>query len=172
MSFLLSGLIYNPAEAMLLLVFCYLFRDKKYKDVKFNFKKYLIHSYVLGFVFLLVQYPMNFINNSISYIIYNLFVIFMFMPAIMMIYRLKYKRILSLKNILFSQVYNNITVITLILLSSWVNTLIPIGNHNSLFIEFITNVLIKIVQFVLIFIISKVVSYEKYTFKDGQITEK
>lgn len=146
MNFTMSLLIYNPLEALLLLTACYLFRDKSSINTKFNFKKYIIHSYILGFIFLLIQYPMVWIENPVMFFIYNNFIGIIVMSYLLFFYNKKIRNKINLMKCFAIFIIYFISIDFILNLFNFSYNL-----DRALLDEFIINIVFKICQFILLF---------------------
>lgn len=139
-----SLILYNPLEAALLLWCSWLLRDEKYRNLKFNKKRFIINSYILGIILLFIQYPLSLINNTLIFIIYDKILSFLIGPLIHFIY---YKKCNLLKTFTIQYGY-------IISLNFIVKRLgFPFALTNSIFDEFKANIYIKAIQFCIVIII-------------------
>lgn len=145
MSFIPSLVCYNFLEAFLLLLACYLFRNNKYKYVKFNLKKFVVSSYVLGFINLLIQYPMNMISNPILYMIYNILMINIVESIVLCVYANKYIIKTTLSKCIIINVLYCVSIIIMINYFSFKFII-----DYNLNIEFCINIIMKLIQFLIL----------------------
>lgn len=160
MNFWLSFILYNPVEAFMLLTCCYLFTNNNNKE-KFDIKKYIKHSFIMGsLIFLPLQYPMTNIDSQITFMIYNIFICNIILPLIFFVYvNLFVIRINFFRAILIITLY----LITLILLLT--NLDFSLLANNSLQKEFIMNVSTKSMQLMIIFIMIGVGKMKQFLIK-------
>lgn len=143
MSIIPSLILYNPLESFLLLFACYLLRDTKYKDIKFNFKNYVIHAYKLGTICLIIQAPMNLISNPVLFMIYNIVIVNFVVSITLFIYANKYVIRSSLLKCFLINVLYSLSIIILLNICDF-EFIASLNNFNM---ELFINIFLKVIQF-------------------------
>lgn len=152
MSIIPSLILYNPLEIFLLLSACNLL--SKYPK-QFKLRKIIPQCYILGLIFFIIQYPYVLIENSILFLTYDFLACFIMLPILLiMFYKLFYNNCNLFLCYAVAIIYN-ISIVFIINIMSY-----PIfPNEESLFFEFIANITIKIIQFIIlgvVFIMKKI----------------
>lgn len=164
MSFVMSALLYNPLEAMLLILFV-----KYIGNVNIPIdRKFICHCYLLGYGNLLTQYISKYFPLGYG-LIYNIFVSIVLMTILLYLYshsimKLKFR----VKFCLLSCIFNFITICFGLYILDIMNIteVMLYFNYDSICNEFINNIIIKILQFGLLLIIYYgVLLYDKKNFK-------
>lgn len=148
--------IFNMLEAFLLFYIVHLLRNN-FKHVKFNFVSNIKHFYILGAINYIFQcLPYRWIG-TFDYISTNIKITFIVLPIILCIYCkfIGYKTywLKLLFQTFIAHVYNNVTILlSLFIIEPFVER-ICFGQHNQTHIEIIENIIIKIIQFSILFIV-------------------
>lgn len=155
MNILISLLLYNPLEALLLIRFCDVLTKRTFKLSD------LISCYILGTVNLIFQNFRTTFSNPVYILIYDMFV--MFIPMILLlfiyynnvvIYRHSVKRI-TVMNVFMIQIINFITTSLVVNFFNYVFGNIFTFRYVNNYYEFIINICLRIFQLGLIVAISK-----------------
>lgn len=155
MNILVSLLLYNPLEALLLIRFCDVFTKRTFKLSD------IISCYVLGIVNLIFQNFRTMFSNPVCILICDMFI--MFIPMILIlfiyynnvvIYRHSVKRV-TVMNVFMIQMINFITTSLVINFFNYVFGNIFTFRYASNYYEFVVNICLRIFQLGLIIVISK-----------------
>lgn len=156
MNFTLSLIIYNPLEAIVLILFLVSLSREKFKI------KNLLSCFVLGAVNLVLQHPDKFIQNEVLIFIYDVFVALVLMSfTSYFAYLLMFKKSISLYKCFLACVFNFITIyigIYAVQLSG-VTDVVFVTRYSNLISEFLINFTIKVIQFVLLIILNYGVNF-------------
>lgn len=160
MSIVESLLLYNPLEALILILFCDIFTKRNFKRID------IIHFYILGGINLFVQ-SIKFLFSNLSIIfIYDILVNFIFMCIICYFYynlfMMKPGNRIRFSLILIPQIFNYCTICFVVYYFNSVFNEVYTFEFNSKFYEFLANITVRILQFLIILIIKfGVYVYEK-----------
>lgn len=148
MSFLESLFLYNVLETLIIILFCDVLSYIKFTlfDIK--------HCFALGSINLLLQYINLLILNPILQLIYNLILMFIISPIIIYLYFYnshKYK----IRYILYSLIFIFITSTVLTVVFNNVFNTIFINIFINEYYEFIFNILLRVIQLLLIYLLYK-----------------
>lgn len=146
-STIMSLILYNPLEAMVLLLASWFFKPKEILRDKFNLTEFIVKSYILGFFNYIIQIPEAYFQDTIYYIAYLLFNDFLLMSLNLKLfgYKNKFKYI----SIIMSVFHLSLTII--IDLFGLPNSIEFI--RNDLIYEFTGNWLIRISQAICLIIL-------------------
>lgn len=148
MTFVTSLILYNPLEVLVIILFCNVLENKKFE------MKMLKYCYILGTIFLFIQYINLYIPNLILQFIYNVIVTLVIMPIVAYKY---FKHIYKYK--LLSCFYSLIFIFISSMLLTQIFNILFGEIFTNVFInceyEFIFNIILRVVQFLLIFILYK-----------------
>lgn len=147
MSFLPSLVLYNPLEALVIILICDLFTKRKFKLID------IVHCYVLGAINLMIQYISVFINDSALQLIYNIFVSLILTSIITYLYyNLAIKERINLIYAFYALGLQYISVSIAVYI---LNSIIPNAYTNVISVkyELITNLCLRIAQIIIIFTI-------------------
>lgn len=150
MNLTLSLIIYNPLEALVLILFV----TSLLKD-KFTLKK-LNSCFVLGAINLLFQYPSKFFDNSLFIFIYDIVITLIVMSFTLYIYYFyTFHKSPKIFKCFLACLFNFITIYIGVYVSRIVGItdIIFSSKYSNLITEFSVNMIIKIVQFISLFII-------------------
>ena len=152
----LSLLIFNPLEAAVLFL-------AATGDFKLVFsKRFIKHWFILGSINFVFQYTVDFVSIGLVHLFYSYF-ISIFIMGIILLY---YNKILNLKvnkiNNFYSSIFNLITILLGILISSKFTGFFSIPQDASIQREIFVNLTIKIIQFLLLYMYYGGFSCEKY----------
>lgn len=165
MSIVESLLLYNPLEALILILFCDIFTKRKFNKID------IVHCYILGGINLFVQ-SIKFLFSNLSIIfIYDILVNFIFMCIICYFYynlfMMKPGNRIRFSLILIPQIFNYCTIFFIVYVFNYIFGNVYNLGFNSKFYELFANISLRIMQIIIIFIIKYGVNlYEKYTKKD------
>ena len=90
-SIIISLILYNPLEAMILLLASWFFKPKEILRNKFNLTEFIVKSYILGFFNYIIQIPEAYFQNTIYYVMYLLFNDFLLMSLNLKLFGYKNK---------------------------------------------------------------------------------
>lgn len=164
LNFWLSVLIYNPLEAFILIYFCSIFTE-----IRIN-KSIIKHCYILGFINLLFQYYTMYITIKSLSFYYDLFIALIISPVILIFY-LKFFIIKKIKIKLcfyacifnFLSLYLSVAILNSVkILEIWYPSYSVYPNSVSMFI---TDLIIKILQFLLLYLFKVGDFYYERNFK-------
>lgn len=159
MSFIPSLLIYNPLEALFLIMFCDIFTKRKFTLSTIG------HAYGLGFINLLIQSVNNFIADGIIKGAYIMIASTVMLGLVLMTYYLVMFGIsVNLKTIVLTVAVLSICVSLGILFTDVFFGYAFNGVHVNTLFEFINNMIIVLVRFSALFITRFL--YEKF-FRDA-----
>lgn len=160
MSFLPSLLLYNPLEAFIILLFCNVCSGTKTKI------RIILDSYILGTLNFVVQYPNMLLESPVWQLIYNIFVAIIGMSfTVYLLFKKKYNY--SFKLCVGSSVFIFLSSIILIWITNNYIKIIMTNVFDNTLDEFIINLILRVIQLFLIFILYKgKCFYEKVSQKD------
>lgn len=167
MNFILNLLIFNPLEAIILVLFINSLSKEKFKV------KNLLHCFVLGAVNLLVQYLNIFIKNDIMIFVYDILVALILMPFILYAFVINiYNKPIKISLCFAACLFNFITICLGIRFTSYFDTFEIWFNSSNIFPRIIDMIyvdsIIKFVQFIILFIFIKGVRfYHEKVFKEN-----
>lgn len=149
MLFLESLFLYNVLEALVIILFCNLLNNSKFKigDIK--------HCFILGAVNLAIQYINLLISNAIFQLLYNLGVMFILMPIISFLY---FRFTIRKYNILYCFLACVFIFITSVILTSIFNNIFGIVFINTFinkYYDFIFNIVLRVFEILLIYLLYK-----------------
>lgn len=155
MNFTLSLIIYNPLEAIVIILFLVSLSREKFKI------KNLLSCFILGAVNLVLQYPNKFIQNEVLVFIYDVFVALVLMSfTSYFAYLLTFKKSISMYKCFLASVFNFVTIYIGIYTVQLLGiTDIFFNVEQPLISEFLTNFTIKVIQFVLLIILNYGVNF-------------
>lgn len=155
MNFTLSLIIYNPLEAIVIILFLVSLSREKFKI------KNLLSCFILGAVNLILQYPNKFIQNEVLVFIYDVFVALVLMSfTSYFAYLLTFKKSISMYKCFLASVFNFVTIYIGIYTVQLLGiTDIFFNVEQPLISEFLTNFTIKVIQFVLLIILNYGVNF-------------
>lgn len=148
MSFLESLFLYNVLEVLIIMLFCNVLSDNKFKveDIK--------HCYILGAINLSIQYVNLLISNSVFQLLYNLIVMFILMPIISYLYFYKIHKY-NISHCFYSCVFIFITSTILTNIFNNVFNTIFVNVFVNQYYEFIFNISLRAFQLLLIYLLYK-----------------
>ena len=154
MNFYLNLIIFNPLEALLLILFVSLSE----KD-KINIKK-LPYCFVLGCINLLLQETGNLINNNMYKVVYDVIVSIVFLSfTLQYVYGMLSNKPIRPSRYFYSCLFNYISLFISVIIIDYFTKLeiwFPTSeNLPSVYNMIVVDVLIKILQFIMLFIILK-----------------
>lgn len=155
MNFTLSLIIYNPLEAIVIILFLVSLSREEFKI------KNLLSCFILGAVNLVLQYPNKFIQNEVLVFIYDVFVALVLMSfTSYFAYLLIFKKSISMYKCFLASVFNFVTIYIGIYTVQLLGiTDIFFNVEQPLISEFLTNFTIKVIQFVLLIILNYGVNF-------------
>lgn len=164
LNFWLSALIYNPLEAFILIYFCSIF-------TKIEIHKNIVKNcYLLGFINLLIQYVSIYIESKSLSFLYDLIVALIVSPVILVFYsRLFIIKIFKIRYCFYACIFNFISLyISIIFIDSFKLLDIWYSSYSiypSNLYMFITDSIIKIFQFLLLYLFKIGDCYYEKNFK-------
>lgn len=155
MNFTLSLIIYNPLEAIVIILFLVSLSREKFEI------KNLLSCFVLGAINLVLQYPNKFIQNEVLIFIYDVFVALVLMSfTSYLTYLLTFKKSICMYKCFLASVFNFVTIYVGIYFVQLIGiTDIFFNVEQPLISEFLANFTIKVVQFVLLIILNYGVNF-------------
>lgn len=158
----MSFLLYNPLEAMILIIPIWIanINNINWKNKKLLLRVFIKDCYIIGILNLIVQLPLNFLFNTLFYIIYNSAFCVIFMISFLYVYQIKrFKK----RNLIFI-----ILILVLYTISSGIilnNSPIYIDyilGYNAFLSELLINLYARLVQFILIFLLGGTLMIRKF----------
>lgn len=151
LNFWLSALIYNPLEAFILIYFCSIFTK-----IEIN-KNIIKHCYLLGFINLLIQYISIYIESKSISFLYDLLIALIISPFVLIFYlKIFIIEIFKIRYCFYSCIFNFISLyISIIFIDSFKLLNIWYSSYDiypNILCMFVTDSIIKIVQFLLLYL--------------------
>lgn len=161
MSIVESLLLYNPLEALVLILFCDIFTKRKFK------KTDIIHCYILGGLNLFVQSIRYLFSDPMFLLVYDVIVVFIFGFILLYFYYFLFIGVcIKLRVVLFSHIFNYITICFVMFLFNIIFNNVYNSGFSSKIYELLANLSLRILQVVCLFIIKfGVLIYEKFVKK-------
>ena len=146
-----SFLILNPLEALVVIMGCDIFTNRK-----FNISKDIKHIYILGTINLIVQIFLHSFKSDILGLLLNIFVPFIISPYITKIYYNKYLGEVKYIQVFIVQAFYMITTSAIIYLFDGYSNTIYTVNYIDLNYEIGINICKAVFQIILLFILRRI----------------
>lgn len=143
----LSLILYNPLEAMVLLLASWFFKPAKIKRGKFNILDFIIRIYIIGTLNYIVQIPEQFLQDSLWYVYYLFIVGYFLMFLWLKLFGYKNSKLYLTSIILVF----NITLDIALLCLKWFGSIFTINNIDLY--GLMANMFIRLFQTIIIFIL-------------------
>lgn len=147
----ISFLILNPLEALVVIMGCDIFTNRK-----FNISKDIKHVYILGTINLIIQILINLFEVGISSLILNILIPFIISPYITKIYYNRYLGNIKYCNVFIVQaIYMVTTAITIYLFNFIFNNIYITIYINTLY-DLATNLTKSFIQVLIIYTLRRI----------------
>ena len=147
----ISFLILNPLEALVVIMGCDIFTNRK-----FNISKDIKHIYILGTINLIIQILINLFEIGILSLVLNILIPFIISPYVIKIYYNKFLDNIKYWNVFIVQAIYMITTSIIVYLFEGFSSTIYTVNYINLNYEMGINICKTVLQIILIFILRSV----------------
>ena len=147
----MSFLILNPLEALVVIMGCDIFTNRK-----FNISKDIKHIYILGTINLIVQIFLHSFKSDILGLLLNIFVPFVISPYITKTYYNKYLGEVKYLQVFVVQAFYMITMALIISLFNLIFDEIYITEYINTVYDLSTNLTKSFIQVLIIFILRRI----------------
>lgn len=156
MSFLPSLLLYNPLEALILILFCDVFTKRKFKKID------ILHCLGLGVINFVFQYASMLMTDSRLVLIYDLLMVVVTGFILLVYYKTLISKEIKLSHSVYAMIFSFTTIpIVCNLANIIIEDIYKLGFSNK-YDELLINLTLRVLQFIVILIIKLGVSkFEK-----------